>query len=311
MLSDKQDSTQSLFDIEMGLGAWSWGDRMVWNYGKNYTDSDIEAAFTISTQNGVTFIDTAEVYGNGRSERLLGQFIKNCQTPIQVATKFFPLPWRWTKKTVTNALKASLERLNLDHVDLYQIHMPTPIVSIETYAEGLAEVQQLGLARYVGVSNYDKNQMQRAYTVLTKYGRPLTSNQVEYHLLNRSAEKSGLLARCQELGIRLIAYSPLAMGLLTGKYNSDNPPPGMRAGRYGTVLKEIKPLLKLMTDIGQDLRGKSAAQVAINWCICKGTMPIPGAKNVNQAELNAGSLGWRLNPDQVLALDKISDPFTK
>ncbi len=311
MQSDIPESIQFLYENEIGLGAWSWGDRTVWNYGKGYTDDDIEAGFRISIDNGVRFVDTAEIYGNGRSERLLGQFLKNTETPIIIATKFFPLPWRWTKGNVTRALRGSLERIGLDRVDLYQIHWPSPLIPIETYVEGLAAAHRLGLTRAVGVSNYDKTQMQRAYTVLSKHEIPLASNQVEFHLLNRSAEKNGLLKRCQELGIRLIAYSPLAMGLLTGKYGPENPPPGMRAGKYGGILKDIQPLLRLLTNIGQDLGGKSAAQVAINWCICKGSLPIPGAKNVQQAEMNAGAAGWRLSEAQIRTLDEASDSFTK
>jgi aryl-alcohol dehydrogenase-like predicted oxidoreductase len=311
MLVETPPSTNLLNNIEIGLGAWAWGDRIVWNYGKGYTDADIEAGFKISLEKCVNFVDTAEIYGNGRSERLLGQFLKHAETPVIVATKFFPMPWRWTKASVTRALRGSLERLGLERVDLYQIHFPSPLVPVETYAEGLAVVHRLGLTRAVGVSNYDKNQMQRAYTVLAKYGISLASNQVEYHLLNRSVEKNGMLARCQELGIRLIAYSPLAMGLLTGKYSSDNPPPGMRAGKYGGILKDIQPLIRLLNEIGQDLSGKTAAQVALNWCICKGTLPIPGAKNVQQAEMNAGAAGWRLSVEQILALDHASDQFTK
>jgi aryl-alcohol dehydrogenase-like predicted oxidoreductase len=310
-MADIPDSIQFLHDTEIGLGAWAWGDKIVWNYGKGYSDADIEEAFRISLENGVRLVDTAEVYGNGRSERLLGQFLKNAPGPVLVATKFFPMPWRWTKQSVVRALKASLERLGLERVDLYQIHWPSPLIPIETYAEGLAQVQQAGLARAVGVSNYDKNQMQRAVTVLAKYQIPLASNQVEYHLLDRRVEKNGLLARCHELGIRLIAYSPLAMGLLTGKYTPENPPPGVRGGRYAARLREIQPLLKLMTEIGQDLGGKSPAQVALNWLICKGALPIPGAKNTRQAEMNAGAAGWRLSAEQVAALDNASDGLSR
>jgi aryl-alcohol dehydrogenase-like predicted oxidoreductase len=306
-MGDIPDSIKFLHDAEIGLGAWAWGDRIVWNYGKGYSDADIEEGFRVSIENGVTLVDTAEVYGNGRSERLLGQFLKNTQLPVIVATKFFPMPWRWTKNSVVSALKASLERLELERVDLYQIHWPSPLIPIETYAEGLAEIHKQGLVRAVGVSNYNKNQMQRAITVLAKYDIPLASNQVEYHLLNRSIEKNGLLARCQELGIRLIAYSPLAMGLLTGKYSPENPPPGVRGGRYGKKLSQMQPLLKLMTAIGQDIGGKTPAQIAINWLICKGALPIPGAKNTSQAQINAGASGWRLNESQVAALDEASD----
>ncbi len=306
-MGDAPDSIIFLREAEIGLGAWAWGDRIVWNYGKGYSDTDIEEGFRVSIENGVTLVDTAEIYGNGRSERLLGQFLKNTQLPVIVATKFFPMPWRWTKNSVVSALKASLERLQLEQVDLYQIHWPSPLIPVETYAEGLAEVHKQGLARAVGVSNYNKNQMQRAITVLAKYDIPLASNQVEYHLLNRSVEKNGLLARCQELGIRLIAYSPLAMGLLTGKYSPENPPPGVRGGRYNKKLSQMQPLIKLMTQIGQDIGGKTPAQVAINWLICKGALPIPGAKNTSQAQINAGASGWRLSEAQVAALDDASD----
>lgn len=310
------ESIQFLHNVEMGLGAWAWGDRMVWNYGRGYTDDDIEAGFKISLEGGVNFIDTAEIYGNGRSERLLGQFVKNnAQSanpqPVFVATKFFPMPWRWTSTSVTGALRASLERMGMERVDLYQIHWPSPIVPIETYAEGLALAQQLGLARTVGVSNYDKNHMQRAHAVLSKHNIPLASNQVEYHLLDRTIEKNGLLARCQELGVRVIAYSPLAMGLLTGKYSPENPPSGVRAGKYGSALKGMQPLLRLMNEIGQEHGSKSAAQVALNWCICKGTLPIPGAKNYQQAAMNAGAVGWRMTPEQVQALDDASSKVAR
>lgn len=311
MATEIPESVRFLQKVEIGLGAWSWGDRMVWSYGRGYSDEDIAAGFQVSLENGVNFVDTAEIYGNGRSERLLGQFVKAANQPVWVATKFFPMPWRWTSSSVIGALRNSLERLGLERVDLYQIHWPSPIVPIETYAEGLAGAVQMGLAQAVGVSNYDRNQMQRAYTVLARYGIPLASNQVEYHLLDRTIEKNGLLARCQELGVRLIAYSPLAMGLLTGKYTPETPPPGTRAAKYGMLLKSIQPLIRLMAEIGQDHENKSPAQIALNWVICKGALPIPGAKNYQQASTNLQAAGWRLTPEQVAALDAASDRFTK
>ena len=311
-MSIEPPETQQFLDkVEIGLGAWSWGDRMVWNYGRGYTDDDIQAGFEVSLENGVNLVDTAEIYGNGRSERLLGQFIRNTNKPVLVATKFFPMPWRWTSASVVRALRTSLERLGLERVDLYQIHLPSPIVPIETYAEGLAAVHRLGLTRAVGVSNYDKNQMQRAYTVLAKYGIPLASNQVEYHLLDRSVEKNGLLARCRELGVRLMAYSPLAMGLLTGKYTPENPPPGTRGAKYALILRNLQPLIRLMTEIGQAHEDKSPAQIALNWCICKGVLPIPGAKNYGQANMNSHAAGWHLTSEEVTALDAASNRFTK
>lgn len=303
------DSLRFLYENEMGLGAWAWGDRVFWNYGQGYSDNDIEEGYKISLEAGVRFVDTAEVYGTGRSERMLGEFIKRTEGRVFVATKFMPFPWRFTRGRMFNALKNSLQRLDLPKVDLYQIHWPFPPMPIEHWAQGLAEIVQRGLATAVGVSNYDQNQMQRAITTLARYDVPLASNQVEYSLLNRTIEKNGLLARCKETDVRVIAYSPLGMGLLSGKYTPDNPPPGLRGRRYAQTLGKIQPLLKLMTEIGQDIGGKTPSQVALNWVICKGAMPIPGAKTARQAEMNAGALGWRLSEEQVAALDEASSAF--
>jgi len=164
----------------------------------------------------------------------------------------------------------------------------------------------------VGVSNYDRGLMQRAHDHLVSEGIGLASNQVEYHLLNRDVEKNGLLKHCAELGTRLIAYSPLGSGILTGKYTPENPPRGIRGSRYNSrYLAQVQPLLKLLGKIGNDVGGKSAGQVAINWLICKGTLPIPGVKSAQQAIQNAGAAGWRLSDDQVAALDEMSDAVLK
>jgi aryl-alcohol dehydrogenase-like predicted oxidoreductase len=304
-------SIRFLHATEMGVGAWAWGDRIIWNYGGSYTDEDIRGAFDTSLEKGIQLIDTAEVYGRGRSERLIGEFLKETEVPVLLATKFMPYPWRLRKQSLLRSLRHSLERLGVDSVDLYQIHFPIPPVSIETWMDELAIAAHEGLTRAVGVSNYKQSQMLQAYSALARHKIPLASNQVEYNLLNRRVEKNGLLARCRELDIRLIAYSPLAMGLLSGKYTVDAPPPGMRGRRAARILPKLPPLLKLMTQIGQDQGGKTNAQVALNWLICKGTMPIPGAKNAKQAEQNAGALGWRLTDEQVAALDEASEEFSE
>ncbi len=299
--------TRFLHAIRLGLGAWSWGDRAIWQYGRSHTETDAREAFQASITEGIRFVDTAEVYGGGASERLLGQFIEEAQQPVLVATKFFPMPWRLSRRSLVPALRGSLARLRLEIVDLYQIHWPSPLVSVEKLAEGLALCVEAGLTRTVGVSNFDESYMLRAYSTLAQHNVPLASNQVHFSLLNRLVEKSGLLARCAELGIRVIAYSPLEMGLLTGKYSVDNPPPGNRGMRYMHLTPRVAPLLKLMTEIGQDHGGKSNAQVALNWVICKGALPIPGAKNADQALQNAGSLGWELTAEEVAKLDAASD----
>jgi aryl-alcohol dehydrogenase-like predicted oxidoreductase len=221
-----------------------------------------------------------------------------------------PFPWRLNRRSLLRALRGSLKRLGLAQVDLYQVHQPLPPVNVETWMAAMAEAVQAGLTRAVGVSNYDQSRMQRAFDALAREGVRLAGNQVEYSLVNRHVEKNGLLNKCLELGVRLIAYSPLGMGLLTGKYTVENPPQGIRAGVYNynrRVIERMEPLMTAMKRIGSDHAGKTPAQVAINWVICKGALPIPGAKNVAQAEQNAGALDWRLTDEEVAALDAAAD----
>ena len=306
-MTEISSETRFLHAIEMGLGAWQWGDRVVWQYGQAYGADDVKRAFEISVNEGIRFVDTAELYGNGFSERLLGRFLKETDQPVLIATKFFPWPWRFLKGAPPRALKGSLARLGAESVDLYQVHWPSVSMSTDTLMEGMAECVKSGLTRTVGVSNFGQSRMLAAYSALARHNIPLASNQVHYSLLNRAVEKNGTLARCKELGIRLIAYSPLEKGLLSGKYSAANPPPGSRAGNYANMLPKIQPLIKTMTAIGQDHGGKSNVQVALNWVICKGALPIPGAKNAEQAQQNAGALGWKLTDEEVAKLDEMSD----
>lgn len=310
-MAELNNETRFLHVVEMGLGAWQWGDRIVWQYGHGYSDEEIRQAFRTSLEEGIHFVDTAEVYGSGRSERMLGQFLKETDQAVLVATKFFPLPWRFGKGSIPRALKGSLARLDVESVDLYQIHWPTPLINIDTLMDGLTECVKRGMTRTVGVSNFNQSQMLAAYSALARNDIPLASNQLHYSLLNRTVEKNGTLARCKELGIRLIAYSPLEKGLLTGKYSVETPPPGSRGRMYPSLLPKIGPLLKLMTEIGQDHGGKSNTQVALNWVMCKGALPIPGAKNAAQARENAGGLGWKLTEEEVAKLDEVSDTIVK
>lgn len=291
----------------MGIGTWAWGDTWFWQYGKGgYTDADLDAAYQASLAHGISFFDTAEMYGRGRSERLLGRFARKAGWPVVITTKFFPLPWRVSKGQLMRALRHSLDRLGLESIDLYQMHWPFPPVSIDTWMDAMADAVHAGLIRAVGVSNYNAEQTRRAHDALARRGVPLASNQVDYSLLQRKPETSGLLALCQQLNVTLIAYSPLAQGLLTGKYTPQNPPPGLRGRRYGGILVKIQPLTGLLREIGQAHGGKTPAQAALNWTISKGTVPIPGAKNARQAIDNAGALGWRLADAEVAALDAAS-----
>jgi len=301
----------------MGVGTWAWGDNLIWGYGKgNYTDADLRDAFEISLEAGINFFDTAEVYGFGRSEKILGGFLKteavSKEKPIIVATKFFPFPFRLNRQCLQKALRRSLIRLELNSVDLCQVHWPLPPIPIETWMEGLAQAISLGLTRTAGVSNFNPQQMRRAHTALAQRGIHMVSNQVKYSLLDRQVERNGLMALCQELGVTLIAYSPLEMGMLTGKYTPSNRPRGNRRQRYSsTYLEQIQPLINLMREIGQSYAGKTPAQVALNWTICKGTVPIPGAKNKSQAQENIGALGWQLTKQELISLEEAATKTIK
>jgi aryl-alcohol dehydrogenase-like predicted oxidoreductase len=283
----------------IGVGTNSWGSG-----GK--PDPEMKTAFAAALASGINFFDTAEIYSMGGSERTLALCLESAPQDVVVATKFMPLPWRLRKSNLADALKASLARLGLPRVDLYMIHFPFPPVTIETWMDALADAIQAGLIRAAGVSNYNTAQMRRAHAALSKRGVPLASNQVEYSLLKRGPEREGLLAASSELGVTLVAYRPLCSGLLSGKYTPANPPPGLRGTRYNrSYLERIAPLLNLLSEIA-GRHGKTPSQVAINWIICKGALPIPGAKSARQAEDNAGALGWRLGEDEVAALDKAS-----
>ncbi|MBN1259181.1 MAG: aldo/keto reductase [Anaerolineae bacterium] len=292
----------------LGIGTWQWGDRLMWGYGKgDYTDADLRAAFEAAVASGAVFFDTAEVYGLGRSERLLGRFIGETEAEVIVATKFMPFPWRLTRQQLLWALHRSLRRLGLDHVDLYQIHWPPLAGSIAHWAEALADVVEAGLARHVGVSNFSVMQMEEAFETLARRGIILASNQVEYNLLHRTPEKNGLLQTCKDLGVTLIAYSPLRKGILTGKYTPDNLPSGARRRLFDAAyLVRIKPLIDLLKEMGRNHDGKTPTQVALNWTICKGAVPIPGVKTPKHVASNLGALGWRLTEDEIAQLDQVS-----
>lgn len=291
----------------MGIGAWAWGDRYMWNYGSSHNESDVKAAYQATLSGGINLIDTAEVYGMGRSERLLSKLIEEQRDSLVIASKFMPFPWRLSKNSLLRALRGSLKRLNINALDLYQIHFPLPPMPVEKWANALAEAVEMGLTKTVGVSNYDEAQMRRTHAALAQRGIALASNQVEYSLLDRKVELNGLLNACLELGVTLIAYSPIAKGMLTGKYTQENPPPGLRSRMYNrNLLTQIQPLIREMRRIGDLHGGKTPSQVALNWLMCKGSVPIPGAKNARQAEENAGALGWRLSDEQVDILDRMS-----
>jgi aryl-alcohol dehydrogenase-like predicted oxidoreductase len=289
----------------LGVGAWAWGTSRLWGYGKEYDRSDVGAAFRASMAEGVTLVDTAEMYGNGASERIIGEILREGgfeETPV-IATKFAPLPYRFSARSLLKAVDKSLERLGIETIDLYQIHFPNPIFKIASLMDTLAETVRAGKVRRVGVSNFGAEQMRRAHDRLASHGLSLASNQVEYSLLQRAPETNGVLEASQDLGVTLIAYSPIAQGLLTGKYGPGGDRPSGLVRRMGRAfgernLKKIEPVVNILHEIGE-AHDKEPAQVALNWLITqKNTFPIPGAKNDHQARQNAGALGWDMTSEE-------------
>ena len=295
----------------LGVGTWAWGDKLTWQYGRSHGKEDVVAAFHASLSAGLRLFDTAEVYGTGTSERLLGELVSTVQTPILIASKFAPLPHRWTAGSIRRALHGSLRRLQVDCIDLYQVHWYLPTIRIETLMNVLADAVEEGKIRAIGVSNYRESRMRLAHEVLAKRGLALASNQVEYHLLNRECEHNGVLQACQELGITLIAYSPLGKGRLTGKYRPGTAVSGARQRLKSFSSEQLAaamPTVDLLTEIGA-AHGKTAGQVALNWLVRHpGVLPIPGAKNARQATENAGALGWEMTAEEADALDRVSIP---
>ncbi len=247
----------------MGTGVWQWGDRMMWGFGRLYGAREVEETFHASLAAGIDYFDTAEIYGNGQSEKFLGALLRSTDRKIVVATKFIPYPWRLTRGTLHSALRQSLKRLGLKSVALYQIHQPLPPNPPEVWAEALAEVAQQGLIRAAGVSNYSASWTRRAHEVLARHGLPLASNQVEYSLLDRHIERDGTFDTCRELGVTVIAYSPLRKGILAGKYTPAHPPSGPRGALFNAgYLRRVEPLLTLLREIGATHGGKTPAQVS-------------------------------------------------
>ncbi|MBD2189258.1 aldo/keto reductase [Pseudanabaena mucicola] len=289
----------------LGVGTWSWGDTLFWAYGKDFGSEDVAGAFQASVEAGVTFFDTAEIYGLGESERLIGKFCRQTSQPVQIATKYFPVPWRWNREAITEALTASLERLQTSQISLYQIHWPLEfLLKTKDFMEVLADEVKKGRIQAVGVSNYSAHQMTEAHEYLAAKGIPLAVNQVPYSLLTRQIEQNGTMAKARQLGVTILAYSPLAQGLLTGKYTDQTVKNLQGARRIDPRfspkgLQKREPLFAALKEIAAKY-DKTPAQVSLNWLICQGNViPIPGAKNADQARQNAGALGWSLTPEEV------------
>jgi aryl-alcohol dehydrogenase-like predicted oxidoreductase len=295
----------------LGVGAMVWGDMSAaprWNparnvYGPTSTAEEQRAALEVSLAAGVNFIDTAAMYGKGASERRVGELAAG--RDVVVATKF-PFGFFSRTNSLPATLDDSLARLRRTTIDLYQVHYPFRWMSIRTLMNLMADAVEAGKIRAVGVSNYNAEQMRTAHAELARRGQLLASNQVQYSLLHRGPETDGVVDACGELGVTLIAYMPLASGALTGKYSAGSQPAGWRRRSSAFRSENLANLVGLLGEMG-GRHDRSPSQVALRWLIQQdGVLPIPGAKNPDQAAQNAGALTFTLDEAEVEALSRAS-----
>jgi aryl-alcohol dehydrogenase-like predicted oxidoreductase len=298
----------------LGVGTWAWGDKSTWGmggYDTALTRATIKEAWEVSLDAGIGFFDTAEVYGRGESERIIGELITadpGRAASVVLASKFMPFPWKLqVRGALLSSLRASLERLRVSSLNLYQIHGPISFRSHNVIADALADAHDAGLVKAVGVSNYSAGEMRAMGDALARRGMRLATNQIEYSLLRRRPETSGLLAACADMGVLPLAYSPIGQGRLGGKYDAAHPPPGKRNfGKY--PMEQVDTMVAELRRIGDKHGGRAPSQVALNWVMKKGVVPIPGAKNGRQAQQNAGAIGWSIDEEDLARLDAIARP---
>ena len=294
-------------EIKFGIGTWAWGDRLLWGYGSDYTKEDLSAAFRRCISDGVRFFSTSSAFGEGESERILGEF--NAQVPqdLLIATKYVPRIWHLRRSDFMESLKESMLRLGVAKLDIYEICPPVGWMTLGRLAECAAEALELGLIEQVGLSGFNAQQIDTFNEALSRFGYSIACLEIPYNLLDRSIEKNGTLALCRSLNIAVLAQQPLAMGLLTGKYDGNAPSTGSRRQmmmRYHTPRLDI--LLRTMNHIGLENNGKNCAQVALNWIQRKGVIPIPGMKSLSQAIENDQTPGWQMSPEQTSLLDTLT-----
>ncbi|KXA90908.1 hypothetical protein AKJ57_03250 [candidate division MSBL1 archaeon SCGC-AAA259A05] len=289
----------------LGIGTWQAAAE---EWGEDVDKIKSRKAIIKAYNMGINFVDTAEVYGDGDSERVVGSALEEInREEMVIATK---VASHLRYDDVKKACEKSLERLGIDRIDLYQVHWPDPWAQIplKHTMRAMEDLYKKGKIKAVGVSNFAVRDLEEARDILSE--TDIVSNQVVYNMVQRQIEEE-VLPYCRREGITVIAYSPLAQGLLTGKYTTENKPTDdVRKGSYlfeDKNLEEVSELISVMEDIAKS-RDKTVAQAALNWLVAKpGVIPIPGAKNSQQAEWNAGAAGWELTDDEKRRINEVLD----
>jgi len=291
---------------KIGLGTWQFGSRD-WGYGEPYASQVADSIVRRALELGVTLFDTAEIYGFGRSERILGRALGDRRESAFLATKILPvLP---VPPVVEQRAVASADRLGVTRLDLYQVHQPNPLVRDGTIMRGMRALQRVGLVGEVGVSNYSLERWRAAEAAL---GRRVLSNQVRYSLVDRSPERE-LIPFAESNDHVVIAYSPLGQGLLSGRYHRDSRPANrVRAANPLFLPDNLERATDLIAALREVASAHSAtpAQIALAWAIHRpAVVAIPGASSVEQMESNAAAAEIELTDDEYRALQAASDRF--
>ncbi len=294
---------------KIALGAWSWGKGAVGGdqiFGNHLLEKDLKPVFDLAMSNGLCLWDTAAVYGEGTSEKILGNFIKNIsRKDIIISTKFTPQIVSDSPNAMQEMLNESKNRLNTEIIDLYWIHNP---MDVEKWTPKLIPLFQSGQIKSVGVSNHNLAEIKRANEILGEADIKISAVQNHYSLLHRSSEKAGIVDYCKEHNITFYSYMVLEQGALSGKYNQENPFPqgSSRAVYYNSILQKLEILVDKLKQIGEKYSA-SPAQIAIAWAIYKGTLPIIGVTKVSQVEEAAKAINIKLNNDEIKYLELLSD----
>ena len=305
----------------VGLDCWQFsrGQGVIGNYWKSLDEQEIKDIIETSISGGINWFDTAEAYGWGASEQALAKsLVELNRSPEDVITATKWLPLFRTARSLTKTIHKRLEALKPYPIDLYQIHQPYSFSSISSQMEQLAKLLDQGKIRYAGVSNFSAQSMKIAYKELKRHGYSLVANQVKYHLLYRNIESNGILDTARDLGITIIAFSPLAQRILSGKFHR-NPEllkkiSGLRKYLGGFSIKGLSKS-KVVVDLLEELSPKyeaTPAQIALNWLINfagNQVVVIPGAVTVQQAQENSGAMNFMLHKEDLDAIDEATRSF--
>jgi aryl-alcohol dehydrogenase-like predicted oxidoreductase len=302
--------------IGLGMMEFSGGGGLMGFAFPNISQEEKNATVCAALEGGINWFDTAELYGNGVSETSLATALHAAgkkDSEVVVTTKWWPL--LRTARNIPHSIHDRLRYLDGYHISLYMVHQPFSFSSPEAEMDAMADLVEAGKIRSVGVSNFSAGHMRRAHRQLEKRGLPLAANQVLYSLLDRSIETNGILDTAKELGVTIIAYTPLASGLLTGKYHKN--PELLRKksffwrSRLQRGLEKSRPLVQALEEIGTRYN-TTPAQVALNWVIHihgETIVTIPGATRASQAQESAGAQRFKLTDDEMARLDELSRQY--